>query len=120
MSRRFLIASVCAPLLAATPAAAQDSVGRARHYLEMVMNQYHTTYDVYTTADSAGNHFPVRARMSNYDNAGRTTDAERAVPPMDENWTGGRPPTEPTCIRASFRPELVDGQFNWGAWYFMN
>src|SRR5205823_130000 len=73
---RRLLATLCTPVLIAAPAAAQDPVTRATHYLETVMDQYHTTYDVYTTADSAGNHFPVRARMSNYDNAGRTTDAE--------------------------------------------
>ncbi|HXH41313.1 MAG TPA: hypothetical protein VNN08_21980, partial [Thermoanaerobaculia bacterium] len=102
------------------PAAAADDVSaaRAKAYLDTVMDQFHTAYDVYTTVDGAGNHFAVRARMSNYDNTCRPEDALRAVPPMDESWaTDCHNP--PTCIRASFKPELT-GEFNWGAWYFMN
>ena len=83
------------------------------------MDQFHEAYDVYTTVDAAGNHFAVRARMSNYDDDRRRDDAQRAVPPMDEGWPDD-PHSPPTCIRASFKPEVRDGAFNWGAWYFMN
>lgn len=98
---------------------ASDSASRAARYLADVMDQFHQAYDVYTDVDAAGNHFAVRARMSNYDNTCRPADAARTVPPMDEGWTAACH-TAPTCIRAAFRPEVKDGELNWGAWYFMN
>jgi hypothetical protein len=92
---------------------------RAVNYLAKVMDQFHTSFDVYTEADAAGNHFVVRPRMSNYDNSCRPADAERTVPAMDEAWLD-RPHSGLTCIKASFKSEEVKGEFNWGAWYFMN
>jgi hypothetical protein len=98
---------------------ASSDPAHAAQYLAKVMDQFHESYDVYTTVDAAGNHFAVRARMSNYDNTCRPEDAARAVPPMDERWTKDCR-SAPTCIRLSFRPEVRQGEFNWGAWYFMN
>jgi hypothetical protein len=98
---------------------ASGDPARAARYLAKIMDQFHESYDVYTTVDAAGNHFAVRARMSNYDNTCRPEEAARAVPPMDESWAIGCH-SKPTCIRLSFRPEARQGEFNWGAWYFMN
>lgn len=92
---------------------------RAVDYLAKVMDQFHATYDVYTDADAAGNHFVVRPRMSSFDNACQSAEADETVPPMNEAWTTS-PHSGLTCIRASFRPKLVNNRFNWGGWYFMN
>jgi hypothetical protein len=92
---------------------------RAIDYLAKVMDQFHATYDVYTDADAAGNHFVVRPRMSSFDNSCQPSEAEETVPPMDEAWMVN-PHSGLTCIRASFKSKVIDSGFNWGAWYFMN
>lgn len=77
----------------------------AVQYLAFHQDYYHRTYDVYTDADAAGNHFFVRGRMGE----------GQPVPPMEEDFAApfcrGL-----SCIRAEFRPWESD----WGGWYFMN
>ncbi len=80
----------------------------ATAYLAQVMDQFHTSFDVYTDADAAGNHFVARGMMSN--------DVEREpVPAMNEAYTTN-PRSGITCIEATFEAQ---GK-NWGGWYFMN
>ena len=87
-------------------------------YLQSAADRFHRTIDVYTDDGAAGNHFVVRARLSNFDDDRQPEAAARAVPAMQEDWTD-RPYSGATCIRASFRSQLVRGLPNWGAWYFM-
>jgi len=82
------------------------------------MDRFHTTFDVYTDAGAAGNHFGVRARMSSQDSAKRP-GAESTVPTMDEAFTEN-PHSGTTCIKASFKSKVENSKFNWGGWYFMN
>ena len=77
-------------------------------YLKDVMDQYHKSYDVYSDANAAGNHFLMRARIN-------SPGGEKAVPPMNEGYTL-KSHSGKTSIRASFRSV---GN-NWGGWYFMN
>lgn len=92
--------------------------GAAIGYLSRVMDQFHNTYDVYTDAGAAGNHFVVRPRMSSQDSA-CLEGAEKTVPPMNEAWTTGCH-AGLTCIKAEFKSAVIRGELNWGAWYFMN
>lgn len=77
-------------------------------YLARVMDRFHKTFDVYTDAHAAGNHFPARGRMS-------SPGDEDAVPPMNEAYEQN-PHSGITCIKAIFRSQGS----NWGGWYFMN
>ncbi len=98
--------------------------GAAINYLAQVMDQFHGSYDVYSDAGAAGNHFIVSARMSNQDNARKHWEAGETVPPMQdiEDDTSPGHPHHPglTCLKASFRSQEVKSGFNWGGWYFMN
>src|ERR1051326_6991332 len=102
-------------LLLAVELRAADAVS----YLQSAADRFHRTIDVYTDDGAAGNHFVVRARLSNFDDEGRSDAAARAVPAMQEDSTD-RPYSGATCIRASFNSQLVHGLPNWGAWVFMN
>lgn len=82
--------------------------GTALAYLAQVMDRFHASFDVYSDADAAGNHFHARGRMS-------SPGDEAAVPPMDEAFTGVECQGL-TSIRAEFRSR---GR-NWGGWYFLN
>lgn len=77
-------------------------------YLANVMDSFQKTFDVYTDAYSAGNHFADRRRIGS-DVCGDP------VAEMDEAWPD-KPHSGTTCIKASF--ESKDS--NWGGWYFMN
>ena len=101
-------------LLLAAELRAADAVG----YLQSAADRFHSTVDVYTDDGAAGNHFLVRARLSSFDDDGQPEAAARAVPAMQEDSTD-RPYSGATCIRASFRSQLVRGLPNWGAWVFM-
>jgi hypothetical protein len=68
----------------------------------------HETFDVYTDADAAGNHFSARGRFN-------SAAGDDHVPPMIENSTEN-PHSGITCIKASFKSRGS----NWGGWYFMN
>jgi hypothetical protein len=76
-------------------------------YLAEVMDGYHRTFDVYTDADAAGNHFPARGSVA----AGNPKD----VLPMDEIY-----PFDPHagihCIECRFTPAAG----SWSGWYFMS
>src|SRR5690349_17454709 len=91
----------------------------AVRYLQSAADRFHRSVDVYTDDGAAGNHFLVRARMSNFDDDHQPDAAARAVPAMQEDSTN-RPYSGATCIRASFRSQLVQGLPNWGSWVFMN
>ena len=104
-----------AALLFAFELRAADAVS----YLQSAADRFHRTVDVYTDDGAAGNHFVVRARMSSFDDDGQPEAAGRAVPAMQEDSTD-RPHSGATCIRASFRSQLVRGLPNWGAWVFMH
>lgn len=104
-------------LVFASSAAAEHR--SAVRYLADVQDQYHRAFDVYTDLDAAGNHFAVRARMSSYDLLHDGAAAAKTVPAMDEGYTL-KPHSGSTCIKASFRSEVVNGEFDWGGWYFMN
>jgi hypothetical protein len=93
---------------------------RAIDYLSRVMDQFHNSFDIYTDAGAAGNHFLVRPRMSSQDSLCQE-GAEETVPPMIENWAVKEDcHSGLTCIRASFKSRMRGGVPNWGAWYFMN
>lgn len=86
----------------------QRQVWAPLSYLARVMDRFHLTFDVYSDAGAAGNHFLARGRMSN-------PGGEQAVPPMEEDWTH-QPAAGLTAIRARFEAR---GN-NWGGWYFLN
>jgi hypothetical protein len=102
-------------LLSALELRAADALG----YLQAAADRFHRTIDVYTDDGAAGNHFLVRARSSSFDDDRQPEAAARAVPAMQEDSTE-RPYSGATCIRASFRSQLVRGLPNWGAWSFMH
>ncbi len=87
-------------------AASQSS--RSVKWLSSVMDQYHRSFDVYTDANAAGNHFSARGRMS-------SPGGEDALPAMDEA-SMDKPHSGNTCIKAGFQARGT----NWGGWYFMN
>jgi hypothetical protein len=74
----------------------------ALEYLKEVLDQYQTSFDVYTDSSAAGNHFVLPAEMGN--------DVE-----IDLNC-----PTNPyqgtTCIENKFTGTGT----SWGGWYLMN
>jgi hypothetical protein len=78
------------------------------NYLSARMDLFHKTFDVYTDADSAGNHFSARGRFN-------SAGGDDGVPPMIENHTEN-PHSGISCIKASFKSKGS----NWGGWYFMN
>jgi hypothetical protein len=81
---------------------------RETAYLAQIMDQFHDSFDVYTDADAAGNHFVARGGM------GDGIGAE-AIPTMNEACRTD-PHSGVTCIEATF---AATGQ-SWGGWYFMN
>ena len=78
-------------------------------YLAAVMDQYHTTFDVYTDADAAGNHFSSRGAMveEGWNPAN--------VPKMNEIYANN-PHAGITSIECTFTPEAGP----WSGWYFLN
>src|SRR5688572_4101088 len=62
----------------------------ALSYLASAMDRFHTTFDVYSDAYAAGNHFNARARMSSLGD-------EDAVSPMNE-LSEDNPHSGRTCI----------------------
>lgn len=80
------------------------------NYLATVQDRFHKTFDVYTDAHAAGNHFAARGKMW-----GDTSSDEDAVGTMDENYAIGCH-SGVTCIEASFTSRGL----NWGGWYFLN
>ncbi len=77
-------------------------------YLSRRMDIPHETFDVYTDADAAGNHFAARGQFN-------SAGGDDGVPPMIENSTEN-PHSGITCIKASFKSKGA----NWGGWYWMN
>ena len=77
-------------------------------YLVAVMDEFLTSFDVYSDTDAAGNHFSCRGRMSSYGDENQILDMEETV--VDNPHSGI------TCIKAMFK---ANGD-NWGGWYFMN
>ena len=82
--------------------------GGSVEYLASVQDRFHQTYDVYSDADAAGNHFAHRGMISDPSSSYR-------VPDMAERTT-----TDParglSCLRASFGGAGA----TWGGWYFLN
>lgn len=77
-------------------------------YFDNTMDQFYNSFYVYADADSAGNHFVARARVS--------SDGDDAtIPPMNEHYRHNCYQGD-TCIQARFN---ANGH-NWGGWYFMN
>lgn len=110
MRKALLISSisVLAFSLVHVSSLAQKGERNAVSYLSKVMDKFHTSFDVYTDLNAAGNHFLVRAKMG-------APGEENAIPPMDEASTEN-PRSGATCIKATFKPGFV----GWGGWYFMN
>jgi hypothetical protein len=77
-------------------------------YLSRKMDIPHETFDVYTDANAAGNHFAARGRFN-------SAGGDDGAPPMIESFTGN-PHSGITCIKASFKAKGA----NWGGWYWMN
>ncbi len=77
-------------------------------YLNEEMDRYHTDYYVYTDANSPGNHFVARGRIS-------SKGDDDLVPPMNE-YNKANCFSGDTCIKA----ELISNGNNWGGWCFMN
>jgi len=76
-------------------------------YLAEVMDQYHTTFNVYTDADAAGNHFSARGAIAEID--------DTKVPYMNENYIIN-PHSGTSSIECSFSPQAG----SWSGWYFLN
>jgi hypothetical protein len=76
-------------------------------YLADVMDEYHRSFDVYTDADAAGNHFAARGSIAAGD--------PRKVLPMNETYSAD-PHTGMHCIECRFTPAAGP----WSGWYFMN
>jgi len=85
-----------------------ESVFTPQEFLLNRINLFHNSCDVYTDADSAGNHFIVKAKMFS------SGDGD-ALPTMNEASTNN-PRRGISCIRASFKSKVN----NWGGWCFMN
>ncbi len=77
-------------------------------WLSSVMDQFHNSYDIYTDAFAAGNHFSEKVKINSFGDDG-------ALPNMDEFY-GENPHSGQTCIKATFKSQGS----NWGGWYFMN
>lgn len=102
----FLLATLLAP--DRSPAEEPQAAASAAGYLESVLNRYHKTFDVYTDADAAGNHFTTKGRIG----------LAQAVPPMKECSFGDRH-AGLNAIECQFLGSIKDGDF-WGGWYFLN
>jgi len=74
----------------------------ALEYLKQVLDQYQTSFDVYTDASAAGNHFVAPAEMGN--------DTQFVLNYTTNPFQGA------TCIQGKFNGT---GDF-WGGWYLMN
>ncbi|KAA0238485.1 MAG: hypothetical protein EDM74_06700 [Armatimonadetes bacterium] len=101
----------CQPFV--PPAGAEDeerpaTPRNAVEYLADTMDRFHRTFDVYTDADAAGNHFVVPARISSIGD-------ENALPPMNVRSTH-KVASGLTAIECRFDSEFS----NWGGWYWMN
>jgi hypothetical protein len=76
-------------------------------YLADVMDEYHRSFDVYTDADAAGNHFVARGSIAKGD--------PKMVLPMNETCSID-PHEGMHCIECRFTPAAGP----WSGWYFMN
>ncbi|GAB6162857.1 hypothetical protein JCM12298_20170 [Desulfothermus naphthae] len=74
----------------------------ALQFLKEVMDEYHTTFDVYTDLSAAGNHFVMLGRLG--------VKATINVASKESPLRGD------TCIENQFTGTEDD----WGGWYFMN
>ncbi len=83
----------------------------AADYLAWLMDRYHASFDVYSDADAAGNHFVARARMP-------VNVSDATLPPMQEDCTEN-PHSGITCIKAFFKGSGRPVP-HWGGWYFLN
>lgn len=90
------------------PEPAPEPVPTAVANLASALDRFHGTFDVYTDADAAGNHFVARGRMS-------SPGDEDAVEPMNERF-----PTSPRSGHTSIRAVLRGRGDNWGGWVFLN
>jgi hypothetical protein len=95
-------------ICAAVVAAQSPPVSAAKVYLQTVSDGFQHTVDVYTVADSAGEHFAARGE---FDSSGGLV----MVPAMDE-ISSSADCIDTTCITAVFNANGT----NWGGWYFMN
>ena len=98
-----------APLAPDTPDGPSEQASRYLGYLEEVMDQYHRTLDVYTDANSGGNHFLVKAKM------GATSGGVAMDEFFDHDCHSGS-----TCIQCSFRTTGGEHYVPWGGYYFLN
>lgn len=87
----------------------KDDIDRHYNWLITIMDKYHQTFDVYTDLGSAGNHFPVRAKMWGY-------GPKEAVSMNECCKDQPQLPGSSTCIKCTFKSV---GK-NWGGFYFMN
>ncbi len=100
-------------MLATMVATVEWAQRQSVRYLADVQDRFHKTYDVYTDADAAGNHFVARGRFP-----ADATDVQ--VPPMNETWSVS-PRSGVTAIEAKFNStQFVAGEADWGGWYFLN
>jgi hypothetical protein len=90
------------------PVISADDADGSLSWLSWMMDRYHSRLDVYTDANAAGNHFPMRGRMP-------ASADDYHLPPMNDQWMEN-PHSGRTCIQATFIPS---GD-SWGGWYFMN
>ncbi|WP_455211508.1 hypothetical protein [Kaarinaea lacus] len=68
-----------------------DAAKEAFQHLEQVQDKYHTTFDVYTNQDEAGNHFAPSGWMG-----------DTAAVTIDNDWNMDCYLTSPSCIRFTF------------------
>lgn len=85
---------------------APESVDGALSHLAAEMDRYHTTFDVYTDAGAAGNHFFHYAKIADDFNA-----VDLQLCSTEKVHTGL------TAIKSTF--QNTTGQ-NWGGWYALN
>ncbi|OGF58663.1 MAG: hypothetical protein A2Y62_03925 [Candidatus Fischerbacteria bacterium RBG_13_37_8] len=78
----------------------------------MMLDQYHKSFNVYTDANAAGNHFVARGKFFG-------PGGEDDVPDMDEAYVEVQQYEGVNCIKASFL-SMPYPYNNWGGWYFMN
>jgi hypothetical protein len=100
----FLLIVLLSPLFISQLQTAKAATGSAPalEYLKGVLDQYQTSFDVYTDSSAAGNHFVLPAEMGG--------DAA-----IDLNWATN-PYEGSTCIQNKF---TGTGE-SWGGWYLMN
>lgn len=91
---------------------AEGSEKGAYTYLNRVMDQFNSSFDVFTDLSAAGNHFAARCPVVRDPGNPR----EFLGVALDETWSQNCR-SGSTCIRNSFSP--VDSTY-WGGFYFQN